>query len=58
MQLPDFMELCKLLGRIQRDFRAQDARNVIGGDDEIVGIELGNNLTNTLPSELGGSATR
>jgi uncharacterized protein with von Willebrand factor type A (vWA) domain len=52
MALPDFMELCKLLGRIQRDFRAQDARNVIGGDDEIVGIELGNNLTNTLPSEL------
>lgn len=52
MALPDFMELCKLLGRIQRDFRAQDARNVIGGDDEIVGIELGNNLTNALPSEL------
>jgi Mg-chelatase subunit ChlD len=52
MALPDFMELCKLLGRIQRDFRAQDARNVIGGDDEIIGIELGNNLTNTLPSEL------
>jgi uncharacterized protein with von Willebrand factor type A (vWA) domain len=53
MALPDFMEMSKLLGRIQRDFRAQDARNVIGGDDEIVGIELGNNLTNTLPSELG-----
>lgn len=52
MQLPDFMELCKLMGRIHRDFRALDARNVIGGDDEIVGIELGNNLTNTLPSEL------
>jgi Mg-chelatase subunit ChlD len=52
MAMPDFEELCKLLGRIQRDFRAQDARNVIGGDDEIVGIELGNNLTNTLPSEL------
>lgn len=52
MQLPDFMELCKLMGRIQRDFRALDSRNVIGGTDEVVGIEFGNNLTSTLPSEL------
>lgn len=52
MALPDFKELCKLMGRVVRDFRAQDARNVIGGTDEIVGIELGNNLTNTLPGEL------
>lgn len=51
-KIPDYQEFCKLLGRIQRDFRSQDARNVIGGDDEIVGIELGNNLTRTLPSEL------
>lgn len=53
MQIPDFMELVKLLGRVQRDFRAQEARNVIGGSEQIVGIELGNNLTSTLPSELG-----
>jgi uncharacterized protein with von Willebrand factor type A (vWA) domain len=52
MQIPDFMELCKLLGRVQRDFRAQQARNVIGGSEQIVGVELGNNLTSTLPSEL------
>jgi len=53
MQIPDFMALVKLLGRVQRDFRAQEARNVIGGSEQIVGIELGNNLTSTLPSELG-----
>jgi uncharacterized protein with von Willebrand factor type A (vWA) domain len=52
MQLPDYKLLCELLGRIQRDFRAQEARNVQGGSDEVVGIELGNNLTSTLPSEL------
>lgn len=52
MALPDFKELCKLIGQVVRDFRAQDARNVIGGNDEIIGIELGNNLTNTLPGEL------
>jgi uncharacterized protein with von Willebrand factor type A (vWA) domain len=51
-QIPDFMELCKLLGRIHRDFRAQEARNIIGGVERVVGIEFGNNLTSTLPSEL------
>jgi uncharacterized protein with von Willebrand factor type A (vWA) domain len=61
MQVDDFRELCELIGQLQRDFRAQEARNVIGGTDEIVGIELGNNLTHTLPSELarlGDPATR
>jgi Mg-chelatase subunit ChlD len=51
-QIPDYEEFCKLLGRIQRDFRAQDARKVIGGDDNVIGVELGNNLMRTLPSEL------
>lgn len=52
MQLPDFKELVKLMGRLVREFRALDAKNVIGGDEDIVGIEQGSNLTAALPSEL------
>jgi uncharacterized protein with von Willebrand factor type A (vWA) domain len=52
MQLPNFEEFSRLLGRVQRDFRAQESRNIIDGTDEVVGIELGNNLTSALPSEL------
>jgi uncharacterized protein with von Willebrand factor type A (vWA) domain len=52
MQVPDFKELCKLIGKVIRDFRAQDAKNVIGGDDHVIGIELGANLSRTLPTEL------
>jgi uncharacterized protein with von Willebrand factor type A (vWA) domain len=53
MQIPDYKEFCKLLGRMIRDFRSEDSKNVIGGNDDIVGVEQGADLTRLLPSELG-----
>jgi uncharacterized protein with von Willebrand factor type A (vWA) domain len=59
MQIPDYKEFCKLLGRMIRDFRSEDSKNVIGGNDNIIGIEQGADLTRILPTELGmlGSPT-
>lgn len=53
MQVPDYRELCKLLGRVVRDFRAEESHNVIGGDDEVIGVTQGADLPLVLPSELG-----
>jgi uncharacterized protein with von Willebrand factor type A (vWA) domain len=51
-QVPNFQEFIKLVGRSVRLWRALDARKVVDGNDEITGVELGNDLTRTLPTEL------
>jgi uncharacterized protein with von Willebrand factor type A (vWA) domain len=45
-------EVLKRLGRIERDMRYQRSNRVVGGREEIVDVELGNDLTRVLPSEL------
>lgn len=45
-------EVLKRLGRMDRDMRHQRANRVVGGREEIVDVELGNDLTVVLPSEL------
>lgn len=49
---PDLRDLAARVGRFKRDFRSKAARQVVGGREERVGIELGNDLTRVLPSEL------
>lgn len=51
MQMPEFAELTNLIGRVTKDFRGVEAREVVGGDEDVTGITTGNNLPNTLPSE-------
>lgn len=52
MAVPNYQEFCRILGRVMRDFRSQEAKQVIHGGEDIVGIEQGNDLTRTLTSEL------
>jgi uncharacterized protein with von Willebrand factor type A (vWA) domain len=52
MKVPNYQDFCRILGRVMRDFRSQEAMQVIHGGDDIIGIEQGNDLTRVLTSEL------
>lgn len=45
-------EVAKLLGRMEPDFRFRRSNRVQGGREEIVDVELGNDLSLILPTEL------
>jgi uncharacterized protein with von Willebrand factor type A (vWA) domain len=49
---PDLRAMAELFGRLDRDIRFQRAKRVVGGQDEIVDVEFGDNLNRVLPSEL------
>jgi uncharacterized protein with von Willebrand factor type A (vWA) domain len=49
---PQLRKLSVMVGRFKRDFRAKAAKKIVGGREERTGVELGNDLTRVLPSEL------
>lgn len=49
---PDLRAMAELFGRLDRDIRFQRSKRVIGGNDEIVDVEFGDNLSRVLPAEL------
>jgi uncharacterized protein with von Willebrand factor type A (vWA) domain len=49
---PIISKVMKLYGRLERDMRYQRSHRVVGGREEIVDVEVGNDLTRVLPSEL------
>lgn len=53
---PDLKRMTDLLGRLERDFRYKRANRVVGGDDIIVGVEVGNEVRKLLPMEYLGLA--
>lgn len=52
LAVPEFQELSRLIGRVSQDFRAMEARQVIGGDEDVTGVTTGNELPNVLTTEL------
>lgn len=52
LAIPEFQELSHLIGRVSQDFRAMEARQVIGGDEDVTGVTTGNDLPNVLTTEL------
>lgn len=48
---PDLRRMAELFGRLDRDIRFQRSKRVVGGQDEIVSIEYGDNLNRVLPAE-------
>lgn len=54
-QHPELRDLARRVGRFKRDFRSKVARKVVGGREERIGIEQGNDLTRVLASELARS---
>lgn len=45
-------KIAQLMGRLERDFRYKRSHRVVGGQDEIVGVETGNDLRILLPHEF------
>lgn len=49
---PDLRAMADLFGRLDRDIRFRRSKRVVGGNDEIVDIQFGDNLSRTIPAEL------
>jgi uncharacterized protein with von Willebrand factor type A (vWA) domain len=49
---PELRKMAELFGRMDKDIRFQRSTRVIGGNDEIVDVEFGDNLSRVLPAEL------
>jgi uncharacterized protein with von Willebrand factor type A (vWA) domain len=49
---PELFRIAEAVGRIVRDMRFKRARRIVGGAEEIVDVELGNDLPRVFPSEL------
>lgn len=49
---PILRKIAELLGRMKRDFRYERAHMVVGGREEVVDFEMGNDLTRMLSTEL------
>lgn len=49
---PQLRAMAELFGRLDRDIRFQRSKRVIGGQDEIVDVEFGDNLNRVVGSEL------
>jgi uncharacterized protein with von Willebrand factor type A (vWA) domain len=50
---PVLRNVSRMVGRMQRDMRQKRAKRVVGGNEEIVDVTVGNDLTKLLPHELG-----
>lgn len=49
---PQLRSIAELFGRLDHDIRFQRAKRVTGGNDEIVDVKFGDNLSRIVPSEL------
>jgi uncharacterized protein with von Willebrand factor type A (vWA) domain len=49
-------DVARLIGRMKRDFKAKAAKKITGGHEERVGIELGNDLSRVVASEIANLA--
>jgi uncharacterized protein with von Willebrand factor type A (vWA) domain len=49
---PQLRAMAERFGRLDRDIRFQRSKRVVGGNDEIVDVEFGDNLQRVLPAEL------
>jgi uncharacterized protein with von Willebrand factor type A (vWA) domain len=49
---PNLKRIAELMGRMERDFRYKRSHRVVGGMDEIVGVEVGNDIRRLLPLEF------
>jgi uncharacterized protein with von Willebrand factor type A (vWA) domain len=49
---PMLRRIAELFGRLDRDMRFQRSKRIVGGNDEIVDVEFGDNLARVLPHEL------
>lgn len=49
---PDLRAMAELFGRLDKDIRFKRSKRVVGGNDEIVDITVGDNLARVIPSEL------
>jgi uncharacterized protein with von Willebrand factor type A (vWA) domain len=49
---PKLRAMADLFGRMDRHIRFERSKRVVGGQDEIVDVEFGDNLKRVLPSEL------
>lgn len=49
---PDLRRMAELFGRMDRDLRFKRSKRVVGGEDEIVDVQFGDNLRRVVPSEL------
>lgn len=49
---PDLRAMAALFGRLDKDIRFKRSKRVVGGNDEIVDIAVGDNLARVIPSEL------
>jgi uncharacterized protein with von Willebrand factor type A (vWA) domain len=44
--------MAELFGRLDRDIRFERSKRIVGGNDEIVDVEFGDNLARVLPDEM------
>lgn len=44
--------IAELLGRLERDFRYKRSSRIVGGFDEVIGVEVGNDVRRLLPHEF------
>ena len=51
-ETPSLRNVARMTGRLQRDMRQKRARRVVGGNEEIVNVTLGDDLPLLLPHEL------
>lgn len=49
---PDLRAMCELFGKLDKDIRFRRSKRVVGGQEEIVDISVGDNLARVIPSEL------
>lgn len=49
---PQLKAVSQMFGRLDRDIRFHRSKRVIGGQDEIVDVEFGDNLSRVIPAEL------
>lgn len=48
---PNLRKMTELFGRLDRDIRFKRSKRVVGGNDEIVDVQFGDNLSRVLPAE-------
>jgi uncharacterized protein with von Willebrand factor type A (vWA) domain len=53
-EAPNLKRMAELLGRFERDFRYKRSNRIVGGDDIIVGVDVGNDIKKLLPMEFSG----
>lgn len=49
---PDLRKMAELFGRLDRDIRFKRSKRVVGGNDEIIDVKLGDDLRRTIPAEF------